>query len=60
MTFPEINEWNEQNKKILPNSKGVISGHYPNYQLSLYWGKQTSVECKNNKIGNSGCLRIQI
>lgn len=56
----QINEWNEQNKQALPNGRGEVTGHYPNYRLSIYWGNDKQTTCSNNKIGKQGCLQLII
>ncbi len=52
----EITFWNSENQTALPSGFGNISGGFPNYQITIYWG-DTSHDCTNQKIGASGCLR---
>ena len=52
---PQIFLWNEENKKVLPAGFGTLSGEFPNYILTIYWGKKTH-QCKKNQLGESGCL----
>jgi prepilin-type N-terminal cleavage/methylation domain-containing protein len=29
--------WNQENKQVLPQGAGVVTGSYPDYQVSLSW-----------------------
>lgn len=57
---PQFNLWNKQNKEVLPQGRGMIQGHYPSYTLTIFWGKETSLTCENNKTGQSGCINLVI
>ena len=39
--------WNEQNKEILPKGRGKVEGHFPNYLITVCWGKS---ECLKEKM----------
>lgn len=52
--------WNKQNKKVLPQGRGEISGVFPNFVLTLFWGKITNHPCSINKISLSGCIRLEL
>lgn len=53
--------WNKQNQEVLPNGKGVLSGHAPFYIITIFWGKhKTEAKCLENKIGLSGCYVLKI
>jgi prepilin-type N-terminal cleavage/methylation domain-containing protein len=51
--------WNSENKVVLPQGRGQVAGEYPDYQLTIYWG-QPQQSCKQNQLGSSGCLSINI
>ena len=36
----QINHWNAQNKQLLPQGVGVVSGIFPSYTVTIYWGKK--------------------
>lgn len=56
----QLLHWNEQNRRVLPRGEGNIQGYYPDYQLIIAWGGQSSNECLQLKIGVKGCLRETI
>jgi prepilin-type N-terminal cleavage/methylation domain-containing protein len=49
--------WNKQNKEVLPEGLGNVSGIYPSYVIDILWGKREINTCDKIKIGESGCLR---
>lgn len=51
----QVTIWNSQNKTVLPHGIGDVAGHYPFYQITIYWGNSKS-PCQQNQLGNSGCL----
>ena len=56
-----INSWNAQNKKILPKGIGKVTGTFPNYVITIYWGNvKQRKSCKQNRLGTNGCLRKKI
>lgn len=32
--------WNQQNQQILPQGKGNVSGLFPNYIVTIFWGEK--------------------
>lgn len=56
----QIEYWNKQNQKLLPQGRGEVTGSYPNYFLNLYWGSSSKQECIQNVIGKSGCAHFVI
>src|SRR5205809_775092 len=34
----EIDDWNRENKNILPQGRGQVSGIFPFYQIAVFWG----------------------
>lgn len=54
-----VEVWNKQNKELLPQGYGEVHGQYPNYTLTIYWGKKQN-ECKKLKIGQEGCLSLRV
>jgi hypothetical protein len=51
--------WNAENQIVLPQGIGEVAGYYPNYIITIYWGKKTS-SCEQNQQGNSGCIKSHI
>ncbi|OGT45203.1 MAG: hypothetical protein A3E83_07990 [Gammaproteobacteria bacterium RIFCSPHIGHO2_12_FULL_41_20] len=49
--------WNNENKKLLPYGRGVITGVFPVYTVSVYWGDKSIQDCSALVVGLSGCLR---
>ena len=43
----ELNAWNQENHRLLPQGAGWVSGHYPAYTITLYWSekKEERTEC---------------
>lgn len=64
MSEPEIDNqfliWNKQNQDLLPQGRGVISGRFPTYLISIFWGNTNETECIKSKTGPSGCLSLSI
>lgn len=57
----QIAKWNIENSESLPEGRGVISGHFPTYTVTLFWGKSTlQQECQEIEMGTSGCLTEKI
>jgi hypothetical protein len=42
-----IAEWNIENQTVLPNGLGRVDGQFPNYRISINWGR-------------SGCLVLPV
>ncbi|EKD70176.1 MAG: hypothetical protein ACD_46C00611G0001 [uncultured bacterium] len=55
----QIIEWNRQNQIMLPQGKGEVVGEYPNQAIQIFWGEIKST-CEKNKIGMSGCIKIEM
>lgn len=54
-----ITLWNKQNLSILPQGKGVVTGAFPSYVISIFWGENNSFGCRN-KLGQAGCLNLEV
>jgi len=56
-----ISDWNLENSDLLPKGKGTVTGYYPIYTVSIYWGNvKDRKACQQNRLGNNGCLREQV
>ncbi len=55
----QLNNWNRENKIVLPLGAGTITGSFPNYNIAIFWGK-ISHRCQKQKLGSSGCLSEKI
>lgn len=51
-----LTTWNKQNQEVLPQGKGIISGNYPHYEVSIFWGIWNEGSCKKNTIAQNGCV----
>ncbi|HSW71664.1 MAG TPA: hypothetical protein VLH77_06810 [Gammaproteobacteria bacterium] len=47
----ELFAWNQENKELLPQGLGSVTGTYPVYLITLSWG--------NKEEKTAGCLRAQ-
>jgi Tfp pilus assembly protein PilV len=54
----QLTRWNQQNQTVLPQGRGTLSGNYPQFLLSIFWGDKNIQKCNQNKIGQSGCLHL--
>ncbi len=52
----QIAVWNTENQNVLPAGFGTITGQYPNYIITVYWGSHDH-HCQKQQLGASGCLR---
>lgn len=52
-------QWNLENQQLLPSGSGTITGVFPNYLITVYWGN-VSHHCSKQIIGTSGCIRKKI
>jgi hypothetical protein len=53
--------WNRDNQELLPAGKGYISGSYPSYQITLFWGEKTNKQvCPQINSGILNCLNAAI
>jgi Tfp pilus assembly protein PilV len=55
----QITIWNAENQAVLPDGFGTITGQYPNYIITVYWGGHLH-HCQKQQVGSSGCLRKKI
>ncbi|HSW70929.1 MAG TPA: hypothetical protein VLH77_02995 [Gammaproteobacteria bacterium] len=46
----QLELWNEENKRLLPQGWGWLDGHYPEYSLTLSWGKKEKQNCLSERI----------
>lgn len=54
----QIDVWNKQNQELLPNGRGEVTGKYPAFTATIFWGQINS--CHQISIGQSGCLQEKI
>lgn len=53
----QVANWNIENKKILPNGKGLVSGKYPDFEINLFWGQKTNQKkCGSIQFGKVNCV----
>jgi type IV pilus assembly protein PilV len=55
----QITIWNLQNKQLLPAGEGTVTGHFPHYTLTIYWGGFPHI-CNQIHLGQSGCIQQSI
>jgi prepilin-type N-terminal cleavage/methylation domain-containing protein len=55
----QVAEWNTENQMILPQGKGEVEGHFPEYTISIRWGEQ-ELPCQQNQLTQGGCLTRHI
>jgi prepilin-type N-terminal cleavage/methylation domain-containing protein len=55
----QTDAWNLENAQLLPAGTGVVSGEYPSYIATIYWGKHSG-ECQEIHTGTSGCIKKEI
>jgi len=55
-----IELWKKQNTEVLPRGRGQITGAYPQYGISIFWGGLSEGQCLQSTIGVQGCLREKI
>lgn len=53
---PLIAAWERENKHILPQGAGLVSGNYPDYTITVYWGGQRELVCKKSPGEYAGCI----
>lgn len=55
----QVTRWNEQNHTLLPYGKGYVTGVFPFYTTTLFWGDKTNKRiCKDLPIGQLKCLSV--
>lgn len=52
--------WNKENVDLLPHGKGCVIATCPVGIISIAWGEKSFAECRQDKIGKSGCLTIKV
>lgn len=50
----EIADWSRSIQAVLPGGKGIIKDDKS--EIKIIWGGVSAEECKENKIGVSGCV----
>ena len=60
LSVKQFTTWNQQNRETLPQGHGVINGHYPQYQIHVFWGNYPHNICSKNLIGMTGCLQKKV
>lgn len=55
----QIAIWNLENKNLLPHGYGKVAGIYPNFTISVFWGKPQS-NCQIDHVGQSGCVQCSL
>ncbi len=55
----QIAAWNTENQTVLPLGFGTVTGEFPNYIATIYWGTQLH-HCAKKHVGEAGCLREKI
>src|SRR5689334_9841498 len=48
-----IAAWDKQNQIVLPQASGKLTGQYPNYVVSIFWG-ENQPSCKKIQLGEKG------
>ncbi len=55
-----VAEWNQENQEVLPQGRGIITGAYPAYQITIFWGDEKPAQCQTIQLGPSGCLTEKV
>jgi prepilin-type N-terminal cleavage/methylation domain-containing protein len=55
----QIEIWNKENQTVLPNALGSVTGIYPTYTITLFWG-ESQTDCPHVRVGQSGCVSEKI
>lgn len=58
VTEREMNDWNKENKALLPHGRGTLQTNSSFIKLSIFWGNKHIKHCLENQIGLSGCLQF--
>lgn len=56
----DFSAWQRQNKEVLPQGLGKISGQYPFFILSIRWGGKILSEGSNTEVGHARCLQLPL
>ena len=53
--------WNEENQQLLPMGNGYITGSYPLYQITLFWGEMSSKRiCHETRVRELNCMTTTV
>lgn len=52
----QIQRWNQENRIALPHGLGDVTGKFPEYRATIYWGRAQK-KCVHHHLGASGCLQ---
>lgn len=55
----QLEKWNQENQVVLPQGLGTVTGKFPDFTVTIYWGK-TQHHCTLVHVGESGCLKEKI
>jgi type IV pilus assembly protein PilV len=55
----QLEKWNQENQAVLPQGLGTVTGTFPDFIVTIYWG-QTPHHCALVHVGESGCLKEKI
>lgn len=55
----QINQWNDENRRVLPQGRGDVKGQYPAYHITLFWGEMLS-DCLETQWGQNGCITMDV
>jgi hypothetical protein len=55
-----ISNWNTENKSLLPQGVGSVTGGFPTYHITVFWGDQSHTHCQQTKQGQSGCITANV
>ena len=57
----QIAFWTLQNQVLLPHGRGLVTGGYPNYLVTVFWGESTTeTTCQKMQVGKRHCLVSEI
>jgi prepilin-type N-terminal cleavage/methylation domain-containing protein len=48
--------WEAENQAVLPLGRAVVSGSYPGYTVTLFWGEKESFVCEQKMWERAGCI----
>jgi hypothetical protein len=54
-----VDTWNAENKIVLPSGFGTLTGSWPHFNVTIYWGTK-SHHCAKQITGTAGCLKEKI
>lgn len=56
LSTEQLERWNQENRMVLPHGRGEVTGEFPDYVITVYWG-EGSEACNKTQLGGAGCLR---